>query len=352
MSKKESKNKPVPVPQKPKGKSKSITSKKKVKKKKVTPAKKATSVTPQVLTFPVKDLEIPVKWNRHKAPDLTGLISSIKAEGQLIPLLVRLREDGKTELVDGRCRTMALKSLKIKDAKVVYAEGEAKRDYLKSLVANFQRTQHNPVEMAEAFRDMKEIGLSHKDIVKSCGLKVESTISQHLAIFDLPGGMQRALRDGKMTIGHSRQLLRVNAEEDAAFQEKLFDKIISNFLPVTMAEEQAANYLEKKSLRAKKKKAAATTDKSKTPASTSAASKGATTPGEPEGKSKGGRKPAMTDYTDKDLVAEMKMISIPDIIEWLQSIEERRVKTKSPKKRERLQGRIDGLEIACGLQSE
>ena len=111
---------------------------------------KKQASTPETLTMPVKDIVIPDKWNRHKATDMKGLISSIKKEGQLVPLLVRLRDDGKTELVDGRRRSMALKELKIKDAKIVYAEGDAKRDYLKSLVANLQRQQHNPVEKAEA----------------------------------------------------------------------------------------------------------------------------------------------------------------------------------------------------------
>jgi ParB family chromosome partitioning protein len=316
--------------------------------------KAKSSQTPETLTMPVKDIVIPEKWNRHKATNMKGLISSIKNEGQLVPLLVRMREDGKTELVDGRRRTMALKELKIADAKIAYAEGDAKRDYLKSLVANLQRQQHNPVEKAEAYRDMKDMGLSHKEIAKSCGV-VESSISQHIAIFDLPGAMQRALRDEKITIGHSRQLLRVGAEEDGNFQEKLFGKMMNDHLPVTVAEEMCANYIEKKELRAKKK---AEADKAKAKA---AKGKGKDT-GKGKGKddtpdpdpapNKGGRTPQMTDYMDDDMVKEMTMINKTSCSEWLAGYEERRVKTKSPKKREYLRGVVEGLEIACGLRGE
>jgi len=298
-----------------------------------------TQTPPESLTMLVKDIVVPTKWNRNKPTDMKGLISSIKQEGQLIPLLVRLRDDGKIELVDGRRRLMALKELKVKEAKIVYADGDAGRDYGKSLIANLQRLQHNPVEKAEAYRDLKKMGWSHKEIALSCGV-VESSISQHIAIFELPGKMQRALRDEKISVGHSRQLLRINDEDEANFQEKIFDKMMNDHLPVTTAEEMVANYWEKKELRAKKKE-----EKAKT-------AKPTETDPKPEDKNKGGRKPDMTDYFDEDLVAQMKMIDASTCSEWLASYEARRVKTKSPKKREYFRGFIEGLETACGLRGE
>lgn len=299
--------------------------------------------SPPTITIPVKEIVIPTKWNRLKIPDIKGLISSIKEEGQLIPLLVRLRDDGKTELVDGRRRLMAMKELKTKNAKIVYADGDAARDYGKSLIANLQRLEHNPVEKAEAYRDLKKMGWNHKQIALSCGV-VESSISQHLAIFELPGKMQRALRDGKITVGHSRQLLRVNEEDEANFQEKIFAKMVNDQLPVTVAEEMVANYWQKKELRAKKKeetakvKATQTETKSSTPASSS--------------KNKSGRTPQMTDYMSEHMLSEMEMINTTTCAEWLAAYEARRVRTTSPKKREYFRGFVEGLETACGLRGE
>jgi ParB family chromosome partitioning protein len=306
-------------------------------------AQAKTPTPPPTITIPVKDIVIPSKWNRLKPPEMKGLISSMKEEGQLIPLLVRLRDDGKTELVDGRRRLMAMKELKVKDAKIVYAEGDVARDYGKSLIANLQRLEHNPVEKAEAYRDLKKMGWSHKQIASSCGV-VESSISQHLAVFELPGKMQRALRDEKITIGHSRQLLRVNEEAEANFQEKIFDKMVNDHLPVTVAEEMVANYWEKKELRAKKK-----ADPPKTKTQTKS---DPPPPPDGDGKKKGGRVPEMTDYMDEDLIGEMKMIDSTACAEWLASYEARRVKTTSPKKREYFRGFVEGLETACGLRGE
>lgn len=304
-----------------------------------------TPPPPTTITIPVKDIVVPSKWNRHKPSDMKGLISSIMEEGQLIPLLVRLRADGKIELVDGRRRLMAIKELKLPEAKIVYADGDAARDYGKSLVANLQRLEHNPVEKAEAYRDLKNMGWSHKQIALSCGV-LESSISQYIAIFELPGKMQHALRDGKITIGHTRQLLRVNEESEANFQEKLFDKMVNDQLPVTVAEEMVANYWEKKELRLKKKEEASKTKTTKTKTDPEAP------PPATAEKSKGGRTPQMTDYMDEHIMSEMKMIDVAACAEWLAAYEARRVKTTSPKKREYFRGFVEGLETACGLRGE
>lgn len=297
------------------------------------PAENSEVSVPTVIDM--SQIVLPSWWNRDKPGSLKGLITSIKQEGQQVPVLVRSLPKNKYLLVDGRRRYMALKEMNVPTIRIAPVSGDAEKDYLNSLIINLQREGHNPMEKARVYRELSESGMKNKDIAKGCGDVSEGSISQHLAFFELPAKMQRSLREEKITPGHARQLLRVNEEEDLAFQEKLYDKMAAHSLSVSDAEEVAAHYVHRKEEKAQAKASKA---------------KGAST-GKKGGaaKSKVGasaaRKVNVTNYDDYDI----KLLKEERIREHLAYYEGMRVKTRSPRKQSHYKGVLLGIELVSGI---
>ncbi len=279
----------------------------------------------------VSQVVLPDKWNRDKAGDLKGLIRSIKQAGQLVPIVVRKVGKDKYEVSDGRRRLLALKEIGEKTVRITSAQGAPEDDYINSLVINLQRAGHNPMEKARVYRELSETGMLHKDIGKKCGDVTESSISQHLAFFELPAKMQRALRDANITPGHARQLLRANEEEDMAFQEKLYDKMSAHGMSVSDSEEVVAHYVHRKEEKAQAKAAKSKKPTDGKPAKTKPA--------------RAGRKIAAVNYDEYDIKppAESK------IREYLRTYDDMRTKTRSPRKQAHYKDVLFGMELVAGI---
>lgn len=118
---------------------------------------------------------------------LRELADSIDAVGQLLPAVVRELEGQRHdyELVDGQRRWHACKMAKVDQFKVIVVEvtGEADQ-FAMSVLANFCRADHTPLEVARAIHRFHKEGLTQTEIAKRFGLS-QPWVGQHLKLMRL-----------------------------------------------------------------------------------------------------------------------------------------------------------------------
>lgn len=168
---------------------------------------------------------------------LKDLAESIKQYGVLQPLVVTrneiIKEDGifvEYELISGERRLRASKIAGIPQVPVVIRSKD-ESDLMKlelAIIENLQREDLNAVDRAEAFRQLADqFGLKHIQIAQKMG-KSREYVSNSLRILLLPQHMLLALREGKISEGHTRPLLMLidrKEEQETLFKEILYKKM-------------------------------------------------------------------------------------------------------------------------------
>lgn len=168
---------------------------------------------------------------------LEDLADSIRQYGVLQPLTVTRHEeqteDGLQvhyELIAGERRLRASKLAGLSHVPALIRTGE-ETDKMKlelAIIENLQREDLNPMEKAQAFRQLTEnFGLTHAAIGKRMG-KSREYVSNALRLLQLPEYVQEAVGAGKITEGHARPLMMLRdqpEERDTLFKEILFKKL-------------------------------------------------------------------------------------------------------------------------------
>ncbi len=143
---------------------------------------------------------------RKKIGEIDELISSIKENGLLEPIVVRRRENGY-EIVCGGRRLNAAKKLGMKYIPAVIRDASDREMLELALVENLQREDLNPLESAEAFCTLsKEFGLSHRDIAKKIA-KDRVTVTNTIRLLSLEEEIKGLIWKGRLSEGHARAIL-------------------------------------------------------------------------------------------------------------------------------------------------
>ncbi|PZA05877.1 MULTISPECIES: ParB/RepB/Spo0J family partition protein [unclassified Meiothermus] len=136
---------------------------------------------------------------------LEELAASIREKGLLQPLLVRPKGEGY-ELIAGERRWRACQLAGLQEVPVVIRDITDREALELALVENLQREDLNPVEEAQGYQRLVEMGLSQEEIAKAVG-KARSTVTNAIRLLQLPKSALAALEAGEITAGHARALL-------------------------------------------------------------------------------------------------------------------------------------------------
>ncbi|MBP3730491.1 MAG: ParB/RepB/Spo0J family partition protein [Mailhella sp.] len=182
---------------------------------------------------------------RFDSNALAELASSVKKQGILQPLLVRLMP-GTTpqryEIVAGERRWRAAKMAGLTEVPVIITCYTDKEAMTVALVENLQRENLNPMEEAEALKALREAhNLSQEQLAEQLG-KSRSAVANSLRLLQLPANMQDAVFEGEISAGHARALLSI---AEKSLQEKLYAAIQERHLSVREAEAAAENCRQK-----------------------------------------------------------------------------------------------------------
>jgi ParB family chromosome partitioning protein len=160
--------------------------------------------------------------------ELAALSASIKTHGVLQPLVVRQVGD-RYQLVAGERRLRAAREAGLSRVPVTVVDFNDQQVLEAALVENIQRTDLNPIEKAQGFKEyLSRYHMTHEQLANRLGLG-RATITNLVALLDLPTELQEAVRVGQLSAGHAKSLKAIT---DPARQIALSKIIIARGLSV------------------------------------------------------------------------------------------------------------------------
>lgn len=150
--------------------------------------------------------------------DMQALIESVRARGVLQPLLVRRHPDDAQlyEIVAGERRWRAAQQAQLHDVPVIVKEFTDREALEIALIENIQRSDLSALEEAEGYRRLvDEFGYSQEALAQGLG-KSRSYVANMLRLLNLPTSVQEMVRQGSLSSGHARALLRADQPETVA----------------------------------------------------------------------------------------------------------------------------------------
>jgi ParB family chromosome partitioning protein len=160
--------------------------------------------------------------------ELASLGESIRHHGILQPLVVRQVGD-RFQLIAGERRLRAAQVVGLASVPVRVVDFNDQQVLEAALVENIQRTDLNPIEKAQGFKDyLERFRMTHDQLAKRLGL-ARPTITNLVGLLDLPAEIQEAVRVGQITLGHAKILKGVT---DRAQQLGLCKQIVARGLSV------------------------------------------------------------------------------------------------------------------------
>jgi ParB family transcriptional regulator, chromosome partitioning protein len=160
------------------------------------------------------------------------LARSIKSNGVIQPIIVR-RADNGYEIVAGERRWRASQRAGLMKVPVVVRDVPDDRLLAVALIENIQREDLNPIEEAQAYRQLADdYKLTQEQIAESVG-KDRSSVANYLRLLKLPAEVRNNLSAGTLSMGHARALLSLS---DEASQLRVARDILARNLSVRETE--------------------------------------------------------------------------------------------------------------------
>lgn len=171
---------------------------------------------------------------RFDDDELSSLTDSIRTHGVLQPLVVR-QVDGRMQLVAGERRLRAARSAGLESVPVRIVDFNDQQLVEAALVENIQRTDLNPIEKAQGFKDyLDRFHMTHEQLAARLGLG-RATITNLVTLLDLHLEVQDMVRNGQLSTGHAK-ILKGVSEPDK--QLALAREIVARGLSVRDTETQ------------------------------------------------------------------------------------------------------------------
>jgi ParB family chromosome partitioning protein len=175
----------------------------------------ASAATTGPMRLPLRQIESNPFQPRQEfdEADIQSLCDSLRAHGLLQPVVVR-RVDGHYQLVAGERRLRAAMKAGWTDVPVQVVEADDRQTAELAIIENLQRKDLNPLEKAASFqRYLEQYGCTQEELAGRLKLD-RSTIANLIRLLELPGEVQDALRQGRITQGHARSLLPLGDERE------------------------------------------------------------------------------------------------------------------------------------------
>ncbi|HEY4689793.1 MAG TPA: ParB/RepB/Spo0J family partition protein [Anaerolineae bacterium] len=165
---------------------------------------------------------------------LRELADSIREHGLIQPLVVTRSGDSAYTLIAGERRWRAALLIGLDTVPVVIKEAAPQQMLELALIENVQRADLNPLEEAQAYRQLiDEFGLTQEQVAQRVG-KSRVAVANTLRLLKLPESILRRLADASLSEGHARALLMLN---DTTHLQRLVSQIVGGGLSVRQVEE-------------------------------------------------------------------------------------------------------------------
>jgi len=173
---------------------------------------------------------------------LEELAESIKTLGIIQPLTLRQTGPAQYQIISGERRFRASKLAGLEKVPAYIRKADDAGMLEMAIVENIQRENLDAIETALSFqRLIDECNLTQEAMALRVGKK-RATVTNYLRLLNLPEEIQKAVKIGKISVGHAKVLLGI---EDVERQLELCENVITNEWSVRQLEQKLAASAEK-----------------------------------------------------------------------------------------------------------
>lgn len=159
--------------------------------------------------------------------ELESLANSIKEQGILQPIVVRILGNDGYEIIAGERRWRAAQLAGLTAVPVIVKDVSDESALAIALIENIQRENLNPLEEAIAYERLgNDFGLSHEKIALAVG-KSRTTITNLLRILNLRADVKLLLENGDIELGHAKVLLGLQGPQQSVIAREVVAKHLS-----------------------------------------------------------------------------------------------------------------------------
>lgn len=165
----------------------------------------------QIILLPQEDIYPNPNQPRRRFDfdELEGLAQSIRQNGIIQPIAVRVNSNGNYELISGERRLRASRLVGISQIPCIIMEASDDKSALFALIENMQRCDLGFFEEASAIEKLiVDFKMSREEVCKKLG-KAQPTISNKLRLLRLPEDVRLKITQEGLTERHARALLRL-----------------------------------------------------------------------------------------------------------------------------------------------
>jgi ParB/RepB/Spo0J family partition protein len=152
------------------------------------------------------------------------LATSIAEHGVLQPIKVRPHGE-RFEVVWGQRRVLASRKAGLEriPALITTTDQAIADRSIEQLIENLHRADLNPIDRAQAMRDVVESGVTQAELARQLGL-APSTIANDLGLLDAPAKVRELVEAGKITPSHAKALKGLEAKVQVDFAEQAVER--------------------------------------------------------------------------------------------------------------------------------
>lgn len=195
-----------------------------------------------IARIPLEQIEVNPKQPRYDFDEqaLQELADSIKLHDIIQPITLVKVGNNKYQLISGERRWRASKIAGLKDIPAYIRTADDQEMLEMALLENLQREDLNAIEVALSYkRLMDECDLTQEQVAERMK-KERSTVTNYLRLLRLPPDVQKAVRDGQISMGHARAMIGLEQVDQQLY---VFRETVSKGLSVRQVEQLVKNML-------------------------------------------------------------------------------------------------------------
>jgi ParB family chromosome partitioning protein len=169
------------------------------------------------------DVEQGIRQTIYKEP-LDELATSIRLHGTLQPLVVEPGVEGRYNLQIGKRRMAAAKMIGLEKVPAIILEGplSSEESLAIRLVENLHREDLDPIDEAEAYAALKDMGTNVSKIARLVG-KDRTHVSHSMRLLKLHPKVKEEVRQQNISMEHAKALLRLDSDQQLALAEEVME---------------------------------------------------------------------------------------------------------------------------------
>ena len=175
-----------------------------------------------------------------KDEDIKELADSIKNQGLIQPIIVRINNNDQYQIIAGERRWRASQLAGLHEVDCIIKELKDTQVLESALIENIQREDLNVIEEANAYKGLIQLkNITNDKLAKIIG-KSSSHVSNILRLLELEEKIQQMVIKGDLSMGHARALIGVPNAYDRA------KEIVEKKLSVRQTERIASKFKKNK----------------------------------------------------------------------------------------------------------